>query len=79
MLKTSTRFSISIVLWLSLAVIGALVTGAQTPLQTIDMPQGGRIVYGRVDGAFTQGAAMTSVLRVMHQNCGEKPQIGRVF
>ena len=79
MLKTSTRFSISLVLWLSLLVIGALVTSAQTPQQTIDMPQGGRIVYGAVDGADTQGAAMTSVLRFLHQNCGEKPQIGRVF
>jgi hypothetical protein len=79
MLKTSARFSLSLVLWFSFVVIGAFVTGAQTPLQTIDMPQGGRIVYGTVDGAFTQGAAMTSVLRVMHQNGGEKPQIGGVF
>jgi hypothetical protein len=52
---------------------------AQTPLTTIDMPQGGRIVYGRVSGADTQGAAMTAVLRNMHQSCGEKPQIGNVF
>ena len=52
---------------------------AQTPLQTIDMPQGGRIVYGSVAGANTQGAAMAAVLRSMHQTCGEKPQLGSVF
>jgi hypothetical protein len=79
MLNTSTRSSLSLVLWLCFVVLGALTTCAQTPLKTIDMPQGGRIVCGTVDGAFTQGAAMTSVLRVMHQNCGEKPQIGGVF
>jgi hypothetical protein len=63
----------------SFFLVGVLVANAQTPLTTIDMPQGGRIVYGKVAGADTQGAAMTQVLRVMHQNCGERPQIGRVF
>lgn len=36
-------------------------------------------MYGKVDGADTQGAAMTTLLRNVHKNCGEKPQIGRVF
>jgi hypothetical protein len=60
-------------------VIGALVARAQTPLKTIDIPQGGKIVYGLVDGANGQAAAMSTILRMMHQNCGEKLQIGRVF
>ena len=64
--------------WL-LLVIHVSVSSAQTPLTTIDMPQGGRIVYGKVQGADTQGAAMTHVLRVMHQSCGDKPKIGNVF
>src|ERR1017187_8698996 len=65
-------------LLLGFLLVNACVA-AQTPLQTIDMPQGGRIVYGSVAGANTQGAAMAAVLRNMHQNCGEKPQIGGVF
>jgi hypothetical protein len=64
---------------LSFVLVTAWIATAQTPLITIDMPQGGRIVYGKVAGADTQGAAMTHVLRVMHDNCGDKPQIGRVF
>jgi len=68
----------STVLLTSFLAIAALACG-QTPLTTIDMPQGGRIVYGKVEGADTQGAAMTHILRIMHQNCGERPQIGNVF
>ncbi len=60
-------------------LVSVCVARAQTPLQTINLAQGGRIVYGKVDGADTQGAAMTTLLRNVHKNCGEKPQIGRVF
>lgn len=63
---------------LSFVLMSVWLASAQTPLTTIDMPQG-RIVYGKVEGADTQGAAMTQILRLMHQNCGEKPQIGKVF
>ena len=52
---------------------------SQNPIETIDMPQGGRIVYGTVPGAETQGAAMTNLLRGIHRSCGDKPQIGSVF
>ena len=65
-------------LLLSFLLVNACVA-AQTPLQTIDMPQGGRIVYGSLAGANTQEAAMAAVLRNMHQTCGEKPQLGSVF
>jgi hypothetical protein len=68
-----------IALLVTFLLVNAEVSLAQTPLTTIDMPQGGRIVYGKVQGADTQGAAMTHVLRVMHQSCGERPQIGHVF
>jgi hypothetical protein len=50
-----------------------------TPITTLDAAQGGKIVYGTVDGATTQAEAMSHVLRVVHNNCGEKPQIGKVF
>jgi len=64
---------------LSLLMTSLCLVSAQTPLTTIDMPQGGRIVYGKVQGADTQGTAMTHVLRIMHDNCKDKPQIGKVF
>jgi hypothetical protein len=55
------------------------VTPPPTPMTHLDAAQGGKIVYGTVDGATTQAAAMSSVLREVHSNCGEKPQIGKVF
>ena len=54
-------------------------TQATTQLTTINAPQGGKIVYGVASGATTQGAAMTNMLKTVHNNCGEKPQIGKVF
>ncbi|HXN46696.1 MAG TPA: hypothetical protein VN893_08640, partial [Bryobacteraceae bacterium] len=68
--------------WRWWGVSGLLLTAGamgQGPLRTIDMPEGGRIVYGTVQGAESQGAAMVAVLRMMHQNCGERPQIGQAF
>jgi hypothetical protein len=52
---------------------------AQTPLKTIDNPDGGKIVYGQVDGANSQAAAMGAVLRTVHNQCGDKPQVGKIF
>jgi hypothetical protein len=45
----------------------------------INAPQGGKIVYGSVAGVTTQAAAMAKMLSTVHNNCGEKPQIGKVF
>lgn len=59
--------------------LGLASAVAQTPLQNIDMPQGGHIVYGAVDGANDQRGAFMTLLHAMHQNCGERPQIGQVF
>jgi len=52
---------------------------AQTPMQAVDGPQGGKIFYGQVNGATCPAAAMSSMLRVVHNNFGEKPQIGKTF
>ena len=52
---------------------------AKAPLKSIDTPQGGKIVYGVVEGAKTEAGAMGNVLSAVHNNCGEKPQIGKVF
>jgi hypothetical protein len=52
---------------------------AQTPLRNMPGPQGGNIVFGSVDGADTPPAAMGSILKHLHQQYGERPQVGRVF
>ncbi len=52
---------------------------APTPQTTINTPQGGQIVYGAVAGTTTQPAAMAKLLSSVQTQCGEKPQIGRVF
>jgi hypothetical protein len=52
---------------------------SQTALSTIENPKGGRIVYGQVDGQSTEAGAMGSVLRSLHNQYGDKPQVGKLF
>jgi len=73
------RFPVALVLWLFFVVSCTRAPQAQTALKTIDYPQGGKIVYGLVDGAKSQAAAMGYVLRSVHDSCGEKPQVGNLF
>ena len=54
-------------------------TPSSAPLKSIDSPQGGKIVYGMVDGANSNAAAMAKVLGSVQNSCGERPQIGKVF
>jgi hypothetical protein len=54
-------------------------SSSPAPLKTIDTPQGGKIVYGVVDGADSQAAAMASILRSVSNSCGERPRVGKVF
>ncbi len=56
-MRNYKRFSLPLVLWLFFVGIGSHPAGAQTPLKTIDNPQGGKIVYGLVDGATTQAGS----------------------
>jgi hypothetical protein len=60
-------------------LIVSAFAAAQATMQTVDAPQGGKIVYGTVTGADTQGAAIAAVLRNLCQTYGEKPQIGSIF
>ena len=66
-------------LLLSLLVLSAGPAAAQTALKSVKSPEGGKIMYGVVDGATSQAGAMASVLKAVHSNCGERPQVGRVF
>jgi hypothetical protein len=52
---------------------------AQTALKTIENPGGGKVVYGRVDGATSEAQAMGMILGSMHRQYGDKPQVGKVF
>src|ERR1035438_1252497 len=66
---------------LSILCISACKAGtpAPTPITTINATQGGMIVYGTVEGATTHATAMSKILGIVQNNCGEKPQIGKVF
>ena len=66
-------------LLLSLLTFNACSAPAQTPLKSVNSPEGGKIMHGVVDGATSKADGMASVLRAVHANCGERPQIGRVF
>jgi hypothetical protein len=73
------RFFVPSVLWLVLVGTCAHNACAQTRLTTLQGTQGGTIVYGLVDGATTPASAMARILHNVQNNCGDKPQVGRVF
>jgi hypothetical protein len=52
---------------------------AQSGLKTINPAQGGKIVYGQVQGQTTEAGAMGAVLRSLHNSLGERPQVGKLF
>ena len=61
-------------------LIPMLVSGdlhRQSGLQSISPPQGGKIVYGQVDGQTTEAGAMGAVLRSLHDHLGDRPHKGR--
>jgi hypothetical protein len=70
----------SIVMLISLLTMAAFATArAQTALKSVDNPGGGKIVYGLVDGAASEAAAMGIILGSLHRQYGDKPEIGKVF
>ena len=62
-----------------LVILSSAVSAFSQALKTINPPQGGTIVYGQVAGQTTEAGAMAAVLRSVHQNVGEKPQVGKLF
>ena len=72
------RFSIRILALILGAAICATITQAQS-LQTINPPQGGKIVYGQVTGQTTEAGAMGAVLGSLHRSLGDRPQVGKLF
>ncbi len=64
---------------LLLALLCTAAAGAQGGLKTINNPQGGKIVYGRVDGQATEAGAMGAMLRSIHNQYGDRPQVSKLF
>jgi hypothetical protein len=68
-----------------LVALGALMTcstmaaQAELALKVIDNPGGGMIVYGQVARQKTEAGAMGAVLRSVHDQCGDRPEVGKVF
>jgi hypothetical protein len=79
MMCNKWRISRVAVLSLFFLLTCTLIACSPTPQKSVDGPQGGKIVYGVVEGADTQAAALGKVLRSVQTNCGERPQVGRVF
>jgi hypothetical protein len=52
---------------------------ATDSLKTIDMPGGGKIVYGPMDPQPSVQAAMGKMLQLIHGHYGDRPQVGRLF
>jgi hypothetical protein len=73
------RLYLSAVLSLFFVLACSSVPPAQTALTTLQGKQGGTIVYGLVSGATTPAMAMARILHNVQNNCGDKPQVGRVF
>ena len=73
------RCSGLLVAGLFFAAIGSHRAQAQAPMTNVNNSQGGNIAFGLVGGATTPADAMSKVLRTLHNTCGEKPQVGKVF
>jgi hypothetical protein len=78
-MSTSKRIFVLFPLFIVLISACKAGTPPPTPLTHLDAPQGGKIVFGTVGGASTQATAMSKILGIVQNNCGEKPQIGKVF
>ena len=57
----------------------ASLANVQAALRNIDNPQGGKIVFGAIEGQNTEAGAMGAVLRSLHNQYGSRPTVGRLF
>lgn len=66
---------------LAFLLAAVLCAGMAHPqqLRTIQPQGGGMITYGEVAGQTTEAGAMGYILHNLHQNLGEKPQVGKLF
>jgi hypothetical protein len=71
--------STAIVLSFFVTVVATSAMFAQNGLKTINNPQGGNISYGQVANQTNEAGAMGAILRNLHQQFGDKPQVGKLF
>jgi hypothetical protein len=78
-MQVCARTSLAVAISLLLLLPGAPRALAEDALKTIDTPGGGKIVYGRVPDQTTEAGAMAAILRAVHQQWGDRPQVGSLF
>jgi hypothetical protein len=66
-------------LCLCVSALSLLTPPAPAALKTVAAPQGGSLQYGKVDGQSNEAGAMGAVLRSLHTQYGDRPQVGRLF
>ncbi|MGO8813231.1 MAG: hypothetical protein ACLQVG_01000 [Terriglobia bacterium] len=76
--RNQLRLSARVVASLLSLTMSAILAQAQG-LRTINPAQGGKIVYGQVEGQTTEAGAMGAALRSLHNSLGERPQVGKLF
>jgi hypothetical protein len=64
---------------LSVIILVLTATQAGAGLKTIKDPQGGKIVYGQVEGQTNEANAMAYVLREIHKQFDDRPQLSKLF
>ena len=67
----------SLVFSLSVSSLAAQSDGVT--LHTLNNPDGGHVTFGVFEQASTMQAAMTGMLRKMHEGFGNKPEVGQFF
>jgi hypothetical protein len=65
-------------LWLVTALLGSPTTRAQEPLEVIDGRDGGKVIYGAMEGT-SPATAMSAVLHYVRRAFGTAPVVGKVF
>ena len=78
MANDARQFSVRL-LTFALSFMFGVTTAQASSLQTINPPDGGKIVYGQVDGQTTEAGAMGYILRNLHQSLGDRPKVGKLF
>jgi hypothetical protein len=79
MTMSKNQLPISLLLCLFFVAGSSSALRAQNSLRSIQNPDGSKIFFGPVEGATSPAEAMATILRNVHNTCGEKPQVGKVF
>ena len=73
------RLLVGLISLLLFIFVFAAPAPAQSSLKVIEGPEGGRIIYGPVPGEDTEAGAMGWILRSLHKEFGDRPQVGKLF